>query len=186
MSATAFVTPALTVLLLGALAAAGRRPVPVAPDGSFTLRHGMGITALGAVCLAAMVGTFVLSILHPPKDSGELYMLAGVVLFFGAGGGWLLLEGLRARVTADTTGVVASSPWRAAPRALAWRDVAQARVSRQQGYLTLTGRDGTKVKVSTYMQGFSTLLDLARHQLPAEATRDADAETKASLAEVMR
>jgi len=94
------------------------------------------------------------------------------LLFFALLGWWALLEGLKRRVVATDSGLVAHSPWRGEPVRFAWAQVARITFSPSAGQLVFANRAGEKIRVGTLMSGLDQLIAAARRHAPAEVPRD--------------
>ena len=156
--------PVATALIVSALLRASRRRVAPSPDGSLRLTYGRGIAILGTVLLVLVLGFVIFAIVSPPRNQGDVIALVGLVGGFGLLGAYLVAEGRRTFVAVTARGVVSVRAWRQ-PLAIAWRNVAKVHFSRALGYLILTGRDATKVKVSPFMTGFEPFLDVVVERL---------------------
>jgi len=86
------------------------------PDGSLLVRYGKWMVGVGVACGVlmplALVAFAVTAGFRNPEDP---YYFGGMLLFFTLLGWWALLEGLKRRVAATDSGLVAHSPWRGEP-----------------------------------------------------------------------
>ena len=170
---TAAISGVVTIAILSWLFRLARKPVPVFPDGSLLVRYGKWMVVVGVACGVlmplALVAFAVTAGFRNPEDP---YYFGGMLLFFALLGWWALLEGLKRRVVATDSGLVAHSPWSARPIRLAWADVAHIKFSPGSGQLTFVSRSGEKIRAGTLLSGLDQLIAAARRHAPADVPRD--------------
>jgi len=113
----------------------------------------------------ALVAFAVTAGFRNPEDP---YYFGAMLLFFTLLGWWALLEGLKRRVAATDSGLVAHSPWRGEPVRFAWAQVARITFSPQRWPLVFANRAGEKIRVGTMMSGLDQLIAAARRYAPAD------------------
>ncbi len=170
---TAAISGVVTIAILSWLFRLARKPVPVFPDGSLLVRYGKWMVVVGVACGVlmplALVAFAVTAGFRNPEDP---YYFGGMLLFFALLGWWALLEGLKRRVVATDSGLVAHSPWRGEPVRFAWAQVARITFSPAAGQLVFADRAGEKIRVGTMMSGLDQLIAAARRHAPVDVPRD--------------
>src|SRR2546421_8873933 len=114
---TAAISGVVTIAILSWLFRLARKPVPVLPDGSLLVRYGKWMIVVGVACGVLMpLALLTVAVTAGFRNPGDPYYFGGMLLFFALLGWWALLEGLKRRVVATDSGLVAHSPWRGEPR----------------------------------------------------------------------
>src|SRR5256885_15937495 len=170
---TAAISGVLAIAILSWLFRRARKPVPVLPDGSLLVRYGKWMIVVGVACGVLMpLALLTVAVTAGFRNPGDPYYFGGMLLFFALLGWWALLEGLKRRVVATDSGLVAHSPWRGEPVRFAWAQVARITFSPAAGQLVLADRTGEKIRVGTLMSGLDPLIGAARPHAPAGVPRD--------------
>ena len=170
---TAAISGVVTIAILSWLFRLARKPVPVLPDGSLLVRYGKWMVVVGVACGVLMpLALVVFAVTAGFRNPEDPYYFGGMLLFFALLGWWALLEGLKRRVVATDSGLVAHSPWRGEPVRFAWAQVARITFSPVSGQLVFADRAGEKIRVGTMMSGLDQLVAAARRHAPAEVPRD--------------
>ena len=163
------VTGVITAAVVGTiLNRAFRKPPSFEPEtGKATLRYGRWIDWLLGGCLL-FTAFGIWGMVYAPEVRRAALLL---VLMFGSGVVFIVLE-RRTTVVVDAAGIEAKTSWRG-PRKLAWKDVATVDYSFLASALLLQGRDGTKIRVSSYLTGIATLRSLLLASLDKDVVRTA-------------
>src|SRR2546426_7362009 len=113
---TAAISGVVTIAILSWLFRLARNAVPVLPDGSLLVRYGKWMIVVGVACGVLMpLALFTVAVTAGFRNPRGPYYFRGMLLFFALLGWWGLLEGLKRRVGATHSGLVAHSPWRGEP-----------------------------------------------------------------------
>jgi len=170
---TAAISGVVTIAILSWLFRLARKPVPVLPDGSLLVRYGKWMVVVGVACGVLMpLALVVFAVTAGFRNPEDPYYFGGMLVFFALLGWWALLEGLKRRVVATDSGLVAHSPWRGEPVRFPWAQVARVTFSPIAGQLVFANRAGEKIRVGTMMSGLDQLISAARRHAPAEVSRD--------------
>ena len=158
----------LTALWIGWMFSAGRRPAEHPSDDALLLRAGPATVVLGFVSLAFGVGLIFLGRAIGLTGWLAYSLVVLVALLFGSFGLFVLLASRLSYTLATAEGVANESRLRGR-RAVRWEDVRELRFAR--GDLDIVGLDGTTVRVSATMRGFTELLERADRMAPEAAHR---------------
>src|SRR5439155_466847 len=157
------ITPAaysgvVTIAILSRLFRLAPKPVPALPDASLLVRYGTWMIVAGVACGVLMpLALVTVAVTAGFRNAEDPYYFGGMLLFFALLGWWALLEGLKRRVVATDSGLVAHSPWRGEPVRFAWAQVARITFSPVAGQLVFADRAGEKIRVGTMMSGLDQL-----------------------------
>src|SRR5205814_10701747 len=138
----------MTIANLSWVLQLARKPIPAVPDGSLLVRYGKWMIVVGVACGVLMpLALFTVAVTAGFRKPGDPYYFGGMLLFFALLGWWALLEGLKRRVVATDSGLVAHSPWRGEPVRFAWAQVARITFSPAAGQLVFADRTGDTLRV---------------------------------------
>ena len=106
------------------------------------------------------------------KEAADPYIFAGILAFFLAGGGWMLLEAIRTRIAIDDAGMDATTGFRK-PVRIPWQEVESISYDPIWAWLTIETVAGSRVHISRYLKGVNVLAQALRDRLPHTVRRDA-------------
>lgn len=130
-------------------------------DGS--LRWGWGLVLLGLCCLA-LVGIAVGALFHDDDvwtDKGELAAVIGLIVGFGFGAVYCLVEYFFVRGEYTEQRIEFHTPW-TGTKTEEWRDLRSVHFSAQMSWYVLTFRSGKTIRLSSMLSGHGGAIERAR------------------------
>jgi hypothetical protein len=176
MAFSSYVTMAVTIAVLAWLLAS-RQLVAEREGERSVLAYGRAWRIVTGVLLGfPPAGIVTLFVAFPPKpeDRAIPWMMVAGFLALSIP---LSIEIFRVAHRIDETGIERVSPWRR--RAFVrWAEVRSLRWSQSSKWFVMEGKDGERVRVSSYLSGLGTFAKLSLAHVPREAI---DPETSKQL-----
>jgi len=121
------------------------------------LRFGPFLWVLGACCLAfALLPAAAMVVDYHRQFWPKLALIIG----FGGGGAYCLVEAAFVRGSFDAEGIQFSSPWTGMKRE-AWKDLESLELNEWCSWYTLTFKSGRRIRLSKFLTGHMAALDAA-------------------------
>jgi hypothetical protein len=163
---TLVITTVVSLWMMRAMVAAGKKQAAQAADGAFELRYPRWYSWAGIAC--ALIGTVMATLggfATAKEGVGALLLVLGVGGAMAAGGAWMALETLR-RVVRVHDDRVESFDLRERRSEVRWDAVKEVRFRSVAGYLVLVGNDGTVIQASLALAGLQSLVDQLKKSVP--------------------
>jgi hypothetical protein len=161
----------LAIPVLLAWSGSRRKPRVGAVDGAVVLRmprgHNLMLAALASLPFALLSGMSFLVTWQPGSETGGVVLGLIMAVAGLAGGGYFLLQELRACVRLDEQGLVRVGSF--STRRVAWGEVDRIDFNHVNHWFFLTLRGGGKVYVVEGMDGLCDFADVALKRLPPAA-----------------
>jgi hypothetical protein len=164
---TIAITTVVSIWMMRAMVAAGKKQAAQAADGAFELRYPRWYSWAGVAC--ALIGTVMATLggfATAKEGIGALILVLGVGGAMAVGGAWMALETLR-RVVRVHVDRVESFDLRDRRSEVRWDAVKEVRFRSVAGYLVLEGNDGTTIQASLALVGLQSLVDQLKKSVPA-------------------
>ena len=168
-SLSSVLTSAVVCLLLGGLMTAARRGLPLADSatGNLIFRYSMPFRWIAAILGFGMpILVTLMLISRPPATEGDtraffdLYLLSVAISFP------LVWESARMHVTARADGLESVSAW-LGRKFIRWEDISEVSFSPAMYWFTVRANDGRSFRVSFFIAGISSFLELCEQHLPS-------------------
>lgn len=123
------------------------------------LRFGWAMRGLGALCALATLGlAYIMSFTDHRGQYVSLSILIAICALFTV---YTLGETYGTKGTFDSAGIAFRSPW-AGLRTQQWSDLVGVRLRPSMSWWVLTFRDGSKIRLSTWLEGHGAVLEHIR------------------------
>ncbi|MGE0433014.1 MAG: hypothetical protein AB7K09_05740 [Planctomycetota bacterium] len=170
-SISSAITMALVCGLIAWLANAARKPA-LRDGDDYVLRYPLGYRVLAWILLIVpCLGAVLLAIFLEPGQPGEEWapwiMLVVVLVLMSP----LVLETRAAAPRVNRNGLLHVGAWTRS-RFIAWDDMRSIRFGPVMQWTVFTGRDGSRIRVSMYLTGMSTLALYALHYVAPDVLAD--------------
>lgn len=159
----AVIVAAVVYLLWAVLVLLPLGPIQPVTD-PVVVRHGWVMRGLAILCAFVPAAIVVLAVVTDASGP-DIYAIIGLIVFMSLLVSLLLLEAARVRLVVSEEGVQLDSPWRR-QRFMRWEDVFEVRYSQSAQWFILYGKDGGKIRASTWLDGIMALVRGFRKHLP--------------------
>lgn len=161
---------AVVCLLLGGLMTAARRGLPLADSttGNLIFRYSMPFRWIAAILgfgMPILVTLMYLS--RPPVTESDTRAFLDLYLLSAATSFPLVWETARMQVTARADGLESVSAW-LGRKFIRWEDISEVSFSSAMYWFTVRAIDGRSFRVSFFVAGIASFLELCEQHLSAE------------------
>ena len=122
-----------------------------------TLKFGAVLWVVGACCLA--FAGFVAMTFFADEDK-DLWARVGLTAGFGVGAIYCFAEAVFTRGRYDENGITFSTPWTGSKQEK-WSDLVSIKLNDSANWYTLTFKSGNKIRLSRYLSGHLSALEMA-------------------------
>jgi hypothetical protein len=129
-----------------------------------TLKFGPVLWVIGACCLAFAV--FVAMTFFAERDK-DVWARVALIAGFGAGAIYCFAEAVFTRGRYDENGITFSTPWTGSKQEK-WPDLVSITLNEWASWYTLTFRNGNTIRLSRYLSGHLSALEMASAQSELE------------------
>ena len=121
------------------------------------LRYGAFMWGLAVACLLLAFLPIAMTLVGHDKD---FWAKVGLFVGFGAGSVYCFAEAAVVRGSFDDEGIAFKTPWTGA-KSEKWRDLTSLEFVASCSWYTLTFRSGKKIRLSQYLRGHASAVEMA-------------------------